>query len=113
LIHGGHSGLTLEDLACLYRDTNHLQTATLTEVVSEHLRSLLDILKHGQLFWFAKWLAAAVPRSGALRIHGPEPSGQFIYIGMAGRGETSAAPRARTVRPLEQSRQRAPHPASA
>jgi hypothetical protein len=37
-----------------------------TTEVSGHLQSLLDALEHGQLFWFADWPVAAVPRSGAI-----------------------------------------------
>lgn len=59
--------------------------------VSEHLRSLLDALERGELLWFADWPVAAVPRSGALVYTVWHRSGRFIYVGMAGRGETSAA----------------------
>ena len=62
-----------------------------TTEVSSDVRSLLDALEHGQLFWFADWPVAAVPRSGALVYTVWNRSGQFIYVGMAGRGETSAA----------------------
>jgi hypothetical protein len=79
-----------------------------TPEVSSDVRSLLDALEHGQLFWFADWPISAVPRSGALVYTVWNRSGQFIYVGMAGRGETSAARGPRTVRPLEQSRQRPP-----
>jgi hypothetical protein len=57
----------------------------------EHLQRLPDTLEHGQLFWFADWPIAAVPRSGALVYTVWNRSGQLIYVGMAGRGETSAA----------------------
>jgi hypothetical protein len=59
--------------------------------VPEPLRSLLNALEHGQLHWFAEWPAAAVPRSGALVYTVWDRSGQLVYVGMAGRGETTAA----------------------
>jgi hypothetical protein len=59
--------------------------------VSSDVRSLLDTLEHGLLFWFADWPTSAVPRSGALVYTVWNRSGQLIYVGMAGRGETSAA----------------------
>ena len=57
--------------------------------VAARIQNLLDVLEHGQLFWFADWPVAAVPRSGALVYTVWNRSGQFIYVGMAGRGETS------------------------
>lgn len=82
LTHGGNLWLKLEDLRLSLpgyeqRDGTHL--------------SLLNALEHGQLFWFADWPVAAVPRSGALVYTVWDRSGRFIYVGMAGRGETSAA----------------------
>lgn len=57
-------------------------------------QSLLDALEHGELFWFANWPVAAVPRSGAIVYTVWDRSSRFIYVGMAGRGETTrrAAP---------------------
>ena len=55
------------------------------------MQVLLDSLEHGQLFWFSDWPVAAVPRSGALVYTIWDRSGRFIYVGMAGRGETSIA----------------------
>lgn len=54
-------------------------------------QSLLDALEHGELFWFANWPVAAVPRSGAIVYTVWDRSSRFIYVGMAGRGETTAA----------------------
>jgi HNH endonuclease len=55
------------------------------------LRSLLGALEDGQLFWFADWPVAAVPRAGALVYTVWNRPGQLVYVGMAGRGETPAA----------------------
>jgi hypothetical protein len=54
-------------------------------------QSLLSGLEHGQLFWFSDWPVAAVPRSGAMVYTVWNRVGHFIYVGMAGRGETSTA----------------------
>ena len=61
-----------------------------TEVSGKH-QALLGALEHGQLFWFADWPVAAVPRSGALVYTVWRRSSDFIYVGIAGRGETSSA----------------------
>ena len=60
-----------------------------TTEISEHLQTLLGFLEHGQLFWFADWPVAAVPRSGAIVYTVWDRSSRFIYVGMAGRGETT------------------------
>jgi hypothetical protein len=57
---------------------------------ARHHQHLLDALEHGQLFWFADWPVAAVPRSGALVYTVWNRAGDFTYVGMAGRGEASA-----------------------
>jgi hypothetical protein len=62
-----------------------------TTEVSRDVRNLLEALQHGQLFWFADWPVSTVPRSGALVYTVWNRSGQLIYVGMAGRGESSAA----------------------
>jgi hypothetical protein len=62
-----------------------------TNAGSARLQVLLDGLEHGQLFWFADWPVAAVPRSGAMVYTVWNRAGHFIYVGMAGRGETGAA----------------------
>ena len=62
-----------------------------TTEVSRKDQTLLDALEHGELFWFGDWPVVAVPRSGAIVYTVWNRSGQFIYVGMAGRGETSAA----------------------
>ena len=62
-----------------------------TTKVSSDVRSLLEALEHGQLFWFADWPVTAGPRSGALVYTVWNRSGQLIYVGMAGRGESSSA----------------------
>jgi hypothetical protein len=56
---------------------------------SARLRGLLDALEHGQLFWFADWPVAAAPRSGAMVYTVWNRAGHFIYVGMAGWGETA------------------------
>ena len=53
--------------------------------------TLLDPLERGQLFWVSDWPVAAVPRSGAIVYTVWNRAGHFIYVGMAGRGETAAA----------------------
>ena len=62
-----------------------------TTEVSRKDQTLLDALEHGELFWFGDWPVVAAPRSGAIVYTVWNRSGQFIYVGMAGRGETSAA----------------------
>ena len=62
-----------------------------TTEVSRKDQTLLDALEHGELFWFGDWPVVAVPRSGAIVYTVWNRSGQFIYVGMAGRGETAAA----------------------
>jgi hypothetical protein len=62
-----------------------------TEEASGPLQHLLASLEHGELFWFADWPVAAVPRSGALVDTVWNRSGHFIYVGMTGRGEAPAA----------------------
>ena len=62
-----------------------------TTEVSRKDQTLLDALEHGELFCFGDWPVVAVPRSGAIVYTVWNRSGQFIYVGMAGRGETSAA----------------------
>lgn len=59
--------------------------------VLAHSQHLLDALEHGQLSWFANWPVSAVPRSGALVYTVWNRSGQFVHVGMAGRGEPSTA----------------------
>jgi hypothetical protein len=62
-----------------------------TTEISRKDQTLLDALEHGELFWFGDWPVGAVPRSGAIVYTVWNRCGQFIYVGMAGRGETSAA----------------------
>jgi hypothetical protein len=69
-------------------------TNATTEVLRQ-VQTLLDGLEHGQLFWFADWPVAAVPRSGAI---------VYTVYGRSGRDDGGA--RLRTFRALEQSRQR-------
>jgi hypothetical protein len=52
-------------------------------------RALLSELERGRLFWFADWPVASVPTSGAVVYTVWNRSGEFVYVGMAGRGETS------------------------
>jgi hypothetical protein len=66
-------------------------TTPATNGGSARLRGLLDALEHGQLFWFADWPVAAVPKSGAMVYTVWNRAGHFIYVGMAGRGETAAS----------------------
>ena len=62
---------------------NRAMTPATTEV-SGHLRGLLDALEQGQLFWFADWPVAAVPRSGAVVYMVWDRSGRLIYVGHLG-----------------------------
>ena len=51
---------------------------------------LLEELENSPLHWFADWPIAAVPRSGAVVYTVWDRGGQFLYVGMAGRGEQTA-----------------------
>ena len=48
-----------------------------------------DHLQHGDLHWFADWPVEAVPRHAAGVYTVWNRNGQFIYVGMAGRGMTA------------------------
>jgi hypothetical protein len=63
-------------------------TLAITEVSGE-FRTLLDTLEHAQLFWFADWPVAAVPRSSALVYTVWNRPAHLC--GNGSRGETSAA----------------------
>jgi len=52
--------------------------------------ALLEELETGSLYWFADWPIAAVPRTGAIIYTIWNREGQFLYVGMAGRGEQTA-----------------------